>query len=93
VYATLAQAKTQRQYAAFVTEERDKRIMLSSDYFTLPAALLTPLPFLDPLVPPWLSTWQVRRDWQDTLQSRLDLENAVTEALRNAISAVEDSRF
>jgi hypothetical protein len=91
VYATLAQAKTRRQAAVFVTEERDKRIMLSSDYFTLPSTLLTPLPFLDPLVPPWLSTWQVRRDWQDTLQSRLDLENAVTEALRNAMSAVEEA--
>jgi hypothetical protein len=91
VYAILAQAKTQRQSATFATEERDKGIILSADFFTLPSALLTPLSFLDPLVPPWLSTWQARRDWQDTLQSRMNLENTITEALRNAISTVEEA--
>jgi hypothetical protein len=91
VYATLAQAKIQRQFAAFRAEEQDKHIILSPDLFKIPKALLTPLPFLDPATPLWLSTWQARRDWQDTLQSRIDQENSSIEALRNAISAVEEA--
>jgi hypothetical protein len=91
VYATLAQARTQQQAAAFAAEERQMRLILSSDFFTIPSTLLTPLPFLDPSVSPWLSTWQARRDWQDTLKSRIDMEEIVAQSLHNAISADEEA--
>lgn len=91
VYTTLAQAQIQREFAALRAEEEDEHILLSPDFFKIPKALLTSLPFLDPATPLWLSTWQARRDWQDTLQSRIDQENSLLEALRNAISAVEEA--
>ena len=99
VYATLAQSQTQREYAAlrvneyaaFRPGEPDKHITLSQDFFKIPKILLTPLPSSTPSIPIWLSTWEARRDWQDTLQTRIDQESSSIDALRNAISAVEES--
>lgn len=91
VYSTLAQSKLQREFAALRDDEQDKSIFLSPDFFKIPKTLLTPLPFLDPATPFWLSTWQARRDWQDALQSRIDQENSTIEALRSAISTVEEA--
>jgi hypothetical protein len=91
VYATLAQSKIQREFAAFDKEESDKQIILSADMFKIPGALLTPLPSLSPSISFWLSTSQARRDWQDTLQTRIDQQDSSIDALRNAISSVEES--
>jgi hypothetical protein len=91
VCATLAHSKFQREYAALRKEESGKHIILSQDFFKIPKALSTPLPSLDPSMPIWLSTWQDRRDWQDMLQTRIDQESSSIEALRNAISAVEEA--
>jgi Tc toxin complex TcA C-terminal TcB-binding domain len=91
VYATLAQAKIQREFAEMRAQEQEKHIILSPDLFKIPKALLTPLPFLELSTPRWLSTWQARRDWQDMLQSRIDREDSIVEGLRNAIGAVEEA--
>ena len=91
VYATLTNAKVQREFAAFRAEEQDKRITLAPDFFKIPKALSTPLPFLQPFTPLWLSTRQARSEWQDTLQSRIDQEDAVAEGLRSAIGAAEEA--
>ena len=99
VYATLAQPKIQRRYAALRIEEYDafrpakpnQHILLSTDFFKIPKALLTLLPSLDPSVPIWLSTWEARRDWQDALQSRVDQENSTIEALRTVTSTAEEA--
>ncbi len=90
VYATLTQTKIQREFAAFRIEEQDKQITLAPDFFKIPKELLTPLPFVGPFTPLWLSTRQARSDWQDTLQSRIDQEVAVAAGLQSAISAVEE---
>jgi len=91
VYDTLAQSKTQRKFAEMRVQEQDQRIILSPDFFKIPKALLTPLPFLEPSTPRWLSTWQARRDWQDMLQARIDQVNSTIEGSANAISAVEEA--
>ena len=91
VYATLRQAKIQREFVEMRAEEQDKHITLAPEFFKIPKALLTPLPFLDLSTPRWLSTWQARRDWQDMLQSRIDQEDSIAEGLRSAISAVEEA--
>lgn len=91
VYATLTQAGIRRDSAQLRAEEQHAFITLGSDWFRIPAELATPLPFLDPFTPRWLSTAQVRREWQDTLQSRMDQEAASGQALRSATSAVEEA--
>jgi len=91
VYATLTQARIQREFAEMRAQEQDKHITLAPDFFKFPKALSTPLPFLDLSTPRWLSTWQARQEWQDRLQSRTDQENSIAEGLRSAISAVEET--
>ena len=82
VYATLTQAKIQRESADMRAEEQDKPSLWHRTCSRFQKALLTPLPFLDPFTPRWLSTWQARRDWQDMLQSRIDQENSIAEGSR-----------
>lgn len=91
VYTTLATLKIQRAWAAFNAEELKKGISLTPDFFRIAEGLSTPLPFLDPFTPPWLSARQARSDWQDTLQSRIDQQDTVTDGLRSAIGAVEEA--
>jgi len=91
VYDTLNQAKIRRESAVLRGEEQDKGVNLAPDFFKIPTALLTPLPFTEPFTPLWLSTRQARSDWQDTLQSRTDQDDAVAEGLRSAIGAVEEA--
>lgn len=91
VYATIAQAARQRDYAAQRAQEAAANIILAPHLFRLADVIMTPLPFLDPAAPSWLSSWQTRRDWQDTLRTRIDQQASATAALRSAIGAVEES--
>jgi len=91
VNAMLAGAKIERMFSEWRTKEQESGIILSSDHFTIAPVLLTPLPLLDPSTPVWLSTWEARRIWQDSLQSRIDQENSLKEGLHAAISAVEEA--
>lgn len=91
VNTMLAGAKIERKFSEWRTKEQESGIILSSDHFTISPVLLTPLPFLDPSTPVWLSTWEARRIWQDSLQSRIDQENTLKEGLLAAISAVEEA--
>ncbi|MBD2337369.1 hypothetical protein H6G64_10245 [Calothrix sp. FACHB-156] len=90
LYATLTQVHKQRLFADW-REKESKNILLSPDLFKIPQSLTTPLPGLNSAAPLWLSTWQTRRNWQDALQSRIDQANSTIEALRNAISTVEEA--
>ncbi len=90
VYSILAQVKKRRAFAAWQREERNQGILLGPDHFQIPApsALQFPPPEPAPL-PDWRATWNARRDWQDTLQSRLDQDRAVIEGLQAVVSAAE----
>ena len=91
VYTSLARIMVQRESAAFNAEEEQKGITLAPDFFKIPTTRSTPLPFLDPFTPLWLSAREARRNWEDTVQSRSDQQDAVAEGLRSAISTVEEA--
>jgi hypothetical protein len=86
VYDTLTRARLQREFADMHSQEQDQHVSLTPDFFKV-----IPTPFSVLSTPRWLSTWQARLDWQDTLQSRIDQESAITEGLATAISAVEEA--
>ncbi|GEO13531.1 neuraminidase-like domain-containing protein [Microvirga aerophila] len=91
VYDTLAHVTTRRRSAVDAAEERVAGILLSSDHFVLATVLKTPLAFIEISTPPWLAAWNYRREWQETLRSRLGSEQSVSEALTSAVRAVEGS--
>jgi len=91
IYNTLVQVKVYLEFSAFRAEEQLKHIILAPDFFKIQTNPLTPLLLPDPATPLWLSNWQTRRDWQDGLQSRLDQQNSLTEALRSTVGAVEEA--
>ncbi len=97
VYSILTQANKRREFAEWREKERgntpQNQISLSPDYFRFPEEDKTVFP---PPPPPWepvawRSTWEMRRDWQDTLQSRMDQEEAVKNALQSVVSATEEA--
>lgn len=91
VYDTLVRVGSQRSSATFLAEERTRQILLSPDFFKLLQTPIAVLPTQDAALPAWLSIWQMRRDWQDTLQSRIDQNNTVIEACKDMLSAVEEA--
>lgn len=98
VYSILVQVYKKRKYAEWRDEERGAvdpvlLITLSPDFFKFPEVDKTIFPLPPPPwePTPWRSNWEARRDWQDTLQSRIDQKSAVIEALMAAVSAAEET--
>ncbi len=93
VYSILVQVSKHRKFAEWGEQERQAGLTLGPDYFGFPEEDKTVYP---PPPPPWepvawRSTWEMRRDWQDTLQSRMDQKEAVKDALQAVVSATEEA--
>ncbi len=85
VYAILTQVKKLGLYAAWRSEEQLKGLILGPDFFQLPdAALAQPV-----LLPAWRATPQARQNWRRTLESRVQQELTLTQALQAVVSAAE----
>ncbi len=82
VYHTLVQVKKQQSYPAWREEEKQKQIALTPGLFQISETA--------PQLPPWRATWRARLNWLDTLQARIDQLQATEDALRAAVSAVEE---
>ena len=91
VYAILVQAQKRRAFGAWRLEEQGQQLRVSPDDFKLPTPppLTFPPPVSAPL-PTWLATQDDRQDWQDTLQTRIDQQQAVQSALSVALGATEE---
>ena len=91
IYSILVQIKKQRRYADQRQAEQKRNISLSPDIFQFPEPppLVFPPPEPAPL-PVWRATTRDLRNWEVTLQSRIEQERTVTDALRQAVSAVEE---
>jgi hypothetical protein len=92
IAAILTQAWKMRQTAAWREEERTSQITLSSDWFKIPvSASTTQFPPPKPPDPPaWRGTRGDVQDWEDRLQSRIDQESTVVDAVHQAVSEVEE---
>jgi hypothetical protein len=92
VYAILLQVTKGKLAAQWRAEERAAKLLLSSDFFQLPPSAVPTFPSPRPSAAElWRAPRDARRAWQDNLESRLDQEQNVIEALREAVSATEQT--
>jgi hypothetical protein len=85
VYAILTQVKKLGSYAAWRSEEQLKGLILGPDFFQVPDAALAQTV----LLPAWRATPQARQAWRRTLESRVQQELTLTQALQAVVSAAE----
>ena len=92
VYNILVQVQKLRQYETWRAEEKESKVILSPDSFQIPEPppLEFPPPEPQPL-PNWRATQQALRNWEDKLQSRVEQQQTIKEALQAAISATEEA--
>ncbi|MDZ7961969.1 MAG: hypothetical protein RMY34_29540 [Aulosira sp. DedQUE10] len=90
VYSILVQVEKRRRFVEWRQQEKDAVLSLSPDFFKIPEppALTFPPPEPAPL-PTWRATWRDRRNWEDTLKTRIEQEKTLNEALKTAVSTVE----
>jgi hypothetical protein len=91
ISAILTQVTKLRSTAAWREEERVQGLTQSPDWFTIPVfATVTQFPPPSPPDPPtWRGTRSDVQNWEDALQSRIDQETTVIEAVRQAVGEVE----
>ncbi len=86
----LFQVQKQRNFADWRAEELNHDIYLSPDFFQLPTPPEPTFPPPEPeWLPPWRATWRDRRDWEDTLETRIEQANTTIAALQEAVSVTE----
>lgn len=90
VINTLMASETRRHAGLLRAEESGAGIALTPGLFQVATAATGVLAQLSSDAPFWLRVDGPRRDWQDALQSRVDQLAAAQEALRSAVSAVEE---
>jgi hypothetical protein len=91
VYAILAAVLKQRQHTAWGEEEQAAGIVLGPDLFQIPPETPTPPPSAAGSSARWLANAAARREWQQTLRTRLDQERSVRQALEQAVDAAEQA--
>jgi DNA-binding beta-propeller fold protein YncE len=84
VYSILVQVQKRRIFAEWRDDEREKGIILSSDFFVISEEEPEELH-------PWRASWEARRDWQDKLGSRIGQEKTVCAAMAEAVDACEEA--
>ena len=91
VYDIVLQGEKQREFAEWQEEERKEGLTLSPDYFTIPEPTEEFFPDEPEPLLKWLTSWIARRNWENNLKARIDQENAIIQALKDAVSATEEA--
>lgn len=86
VYAILVQVRKLGRAAGWRGEEQKKGLIIGPDFFRLPDPVAAPTPAL----PVWRATPQARQAWRRTLESRIQQELTLTQAMQSAVSAAEE---
>ena len=90
VFSILVQVWKERQFARWRDEEGQDGITLSQDHFQLPVPSETVLlPQSPASLPEWRATQLGQRDWQDTLDTRINAELSVVAGSSDAIDSTE----
>jgi len=92
VYSILTQSRKRRLFAEWRDQEKEKGLTLGPDFFRFPAVdptMFPPPP--PPELPAWRASADARSEWQDTLQSRIDQEQTVIEAMKEIVSSTEEA--
>jgi len=90
-FSILLQPWKRRQFASWRDEEDKQNILLSPDHFIIPAPSLLPeVPQPTFVLEKWRATVQARNDWQNTLQSHIDQQQAIKDGLSTAIDTCEE---
>lgn len=90
-YNILIQVQKQTRYNDWRTEEEDAGISLSPDFFQIPKVVFEIPPKEPTLLPAWRATNRAQRDWEDRLETRIEQEQAVINALREALDSSEEA--
>src|SRR5262249_25471853 len=91
VYSILIQVSKRRSFADWRSVEETLSLVLGPDHFKIPDPLPLTFPPQEPApLPAWRATHSDRQDWQDTLQSRIDQEQGVRDALAQAVGTTEE---
>ncbi|HSE18100.1 MAG TPA: LamG-like jellyroll fold domain-containing protein [Pyrinomonadaceae bacterium] len=83
IYSILTQVWKVQNYTDWKAAEAD--LILGPESFTIPAA------GAQSALPAWRATEQARRKWVNTLQARIDQDQALQQALQTAVSATEEA--
>ncbi|HEY5114362.1 MAG TPA: Ig-like domain-containing protein, partial [Nakamurella sp.] len=86
VYAILVQVRKLGRAAPWRVEEQKKGLVLGPDFFRLTDPVGSPAPTL----PAWRATPQARQAWRRTLESRIQQELTLTQAMQSVVSAAEE---
>lgn len=92
VYDILTQTWKLRNRVAWRDEEQQNGLLLSPDYFRVPIpdpAVFPPPP--RPALPAWRADIDALLTWEDTLQSRINLDASVDDALAQIRAAAEEA--
>jgi hypothetical protein len=87
IYAILIQVKKLGLHEAWRSEEREKGLILGPDYFQLADNSPSQIEAL----PRWRATPQVRQAWRRMLDSRIQQELTLTQAMQSVVSAAEEA--
>jgi hypothetical protein len=86
VYAILVEIKKLGLFTVWRAEERQRGLMVAPEFFQLSG--VTPGQVL--ALPRWRATPHARQVWRRTLESRIQQETTVTQAIQAAVSAAEE---
>jgi hypothetical protein len=84
-YSILVQVQKQRQFITWRGQEAAANpgpILIVPDYFQLNSQIVG--------LPAWRATSQARETWRNSLASRIDMQNAIRQAMQAAVAATEE---
>ena len=92
VYAILVQVWKRKNWVKWRNEEQTAKLLLSPVFFQIPPPIASTFPRPQPTpFEIWRAPPDARIAWQDRLQTRIDQEQTVIQALHQAVSVVEEA--
>ncbi|MCF6249734.1 MAG: Ig-like domain-containing protein [Methylococcaceae bacterium] len=82
LYHILLQARKQREFVPWASEEVSANLVAEPAYFTQSNSR--------PELTPWRSSWRARRDWEKKLAARINQRQGLIQAHRSGIEATEE---